>query len=160
MFTLSMTVAGAVGLLLVAVVWYRRRNYYPGSEHQLAFPVELAGIVWVMVGAVADNNQSNFGAVGRICAITVLIALGAAELVVGLSISKQDLWRRISGLCCIILAIFICVSAGEGVFTLVGSLIAIALAVMVFYAQQYDQTEIGNDASGRTVELQGVGEGA
>jgi len=156
------TAAGAVGLLLLAFVWHRRlRHDPPGSEQPLAFPVELAGIVWVMFGAAQGPNE--LGHFGQICAITALIALGAAELVVGLSISRQDLWRRISGLLCIILAICLCASAAEGlvqgVITLVGSVIAIALAVLVGYAQQDDQTDLGNDASVRMVEMQGPGEG-
>merc|ERR1712217_107952 len=81
--------------------------------------------------------------------------LGASQLVLGLSLatSIRDGWRRIGGLVYICIFIFHFGSQSEGivqgVIVLLGSLIAIALAVMVSLFNPTEVADIEGDPTNR-----------
>jgi len=143
-FSFALLAAGVIGAAFVVVP--HARSFGPRHLQQMlgeiseerVLTTELVGGLW-MAGACAFGPYQE-GAAWQIVAVAAVVLLGVMELLLGLAASH---WhgpdaarqRRIGGLLSLSLGIFLGAGAAEGLLQglliLVGSLMAVGLAVLV-----------------------------
>ncbi|CAE8621138.1 unnamed protein product [Polarella glacialis] len=149
-FSNSWTAAAVLGVALMVAPHLGLRAGEPEPHANL----ELVGMAWLAAGAVLGIYQVA-GVAGQICAVLCVVIAGVVQLVMGLSWATRESWRRIAGLLSVSLGILLGAGATEGfiqsIILILGSLLAIALAVLVAAHSQRPQ-----DAHGPGMELQGL----
>lgn len=121
-----------------------------GEDGRRRAHVERSGLLWLALGALFSCKPE--GSVWRLIAVASLLAAGVWQSILGLSVSSADGgWRRLGGMLSICLAIFIGASAANGllqaVLMILGSLAAIALAVLVASSSLSRRPNIEAEAS-------------
>jgi len=124
--------------------------------------LELVGLIWVILGAWLGLYWRE--GVGNVLSIAVPLAVGMTELILGLTQAKGARNRRVGGLICISISIFL--GAGltggllQGLLLLLGSLMTIGMAVLVATSRGDAEAEAEVDGGVREVLLEPGGSAA
>lgn len=149
----SAVAAAVMGLLLAFLPSLTRSlpSLSALATGQLDF-LEQAGLGWMVLGLLHLVLAGHSTA-----AITGLMLVGMVELVLGLSFAEQARLRRLSGLACICLGIFVGAFATgglvQGMLLLLGSLLCIGMAIIVLSSRSEETT---NESLAEGIETRNV----